>query len=74
MEFKLLGVLVKEPGKVFSRAELIEKAMGNNFEGYNRTVDVHIVNIHRKLEPDPRNPRYKNGLRGRIQIYIGKDE
>lgn len=58
VEFKLLGVLVKEPGRVFSRGELIEKALGYDFEGFDRTIDVHILNLRRKLEPDPRQPRY----------------
>jgi two-component system alkaline phosphatase synthesis response regulator PhoP len=57
-EFKLLGILVKEPGRVFSRPELIEKALGFNFEGFDRTIDVHILNLRRKLEPDPKRPRY----------------
>ena len=57
-EFKLLGVLVKEPGRVFSRADLIEKALGYDFEGFDRTIDVHILNLRRKLESDPRHPRY----------------
>jgi len=58
VELKLLGVMVKEPGKVFSRAQLIEKAMGYDFEGFDRTIDVHILNLRRKLELDPSNPRY----------------
>ncbi len=58
IEFKLLGVLVKEPGRVFSRAQLIEKALGCDFEGFDRTIDVHILNLRRKLEPDPSDPRY----------------
>jgi DNA-binding response OmpR family regulator len=58
VEFKLLGVLIKEPGKVFSRAQLIEKALGYDFEGLDRTIDVHILNLRRKLEPDPSHPRY----------------
>lgn len=58
VEFKLLGVLVKEPGRVFSRAQLIESALGYDFEGFDRTIDVHILNLRRKLEPDPRHPRY----------------
>ncbi len=58
VEFKLLGVLVKEPGRVFSRGELIEKALGYDFEGFDRTIDVHILNLRRKLELDPRQPRY----------------
>jgi two-component system alkaline phosphatase synthesis response regulator PhoP len=58
VEFKLLGVLAREPGRVFSRAELIEKALGYDFEGFDRTIDVHILNLRRKLEPDPKNFRY----------------
>jgi len=58
IEFKLLGVLVRESGRVFSRGELIEKALGYDFEGFDRTIDVHIRNLRRKLEPDPRYPRY----------------
>ncbi len=58
VEFKLLGVLIKEPGRVFSRAELVEKALGYDFEGFDRTIDVHILNLRRKLEPDPSRPRY----------------
>jgi DNA-binding response OmpR family regulator len=57
-EFKLLGAFIKEPGRVFSRAELIDKSFGYDFEGFDRTIDVHILNLRRKLEPDPRQPRY----------------
>ena len=58
VEFKLLGVLVKEPGRVFSRSQIIEKALGYDFDGFDRTIDVHILNLRRKIEPDPRHPRY----------------
>jgi two-component system alkaline phosphatase synthesis response regulator PhoP len=58
IEFKLLGVLIKEPGRVFSRAQLIERALGYDFDGFDRTIDVHILNLRRKLEPDPKHPRY----------------
>lgn len=58
VEFKLLGTLVKEPGRVFSRAQIIEKALGYDFDGFDRTIDVHILKLRRKLEPDPRHPRY----------------
>jgi two-component system alkaline phosphatase synthesis response regulator PhoP len=58
IEFKLLGVLIKEPGRVFSRAQLIEKALGYDFDGFDRTIDVHILNLRRKLEPDPKHPTY----------------
>ena len=57
-EFKLLGVLIKEPGRVFSRAELVEKALGYDYEGFDRTIDVHILNLRRKLEVDPKHPKY----------------
>jgi len=43
VEFKLLGVLAREPGRVFSRARLIEEAFGYDFEGFDRTIDVHIL-------------------------------
>jgi DNA-binding response OmpR family regulator len=49
VQFKLLGVFIKEPGRVFSRAQLIEKALGYDFEGFDRTIDVHILNLRRKL-------------------------
>jgi len=58
VEFKLLGILAKEPGRVFSRAELIEKALGYDFDGFDRTIDVHILNLRRKLERDPSHPKY----------------
>jgi len=58
IEFKLLGVMAKEPGRVFSRAQLVEKALGYDFEGFDRTIDVHILNLRRKLESDPSHPRY----------------
>jgi two-component system alkaline phosphatase synthesis response regulator PhoP len=58
VEFKLLSILVKEPGRVFSRAKLIEKALGYDFEGFDRTIDVHILNLRQKLEPDPKHPEY----------------
>ena len=58
VEFKLLGVLARESGRVFSRAQLIEKALGYGFDGFDRTIDVHILNLRRKLEPDPKHPRY----------------
>lgn len=58
IEFKLLGVLIKEPGRVFSRAELVEKALGYDYKGFDRTIDVHILNLRRKLEPDPQHPKY----------------
>jgi len=64
VEFRILGVLVKEPGRVFSRAQLIERALGYDFQGFDRTIDVHILNLRRKVEPDPSNPKYINTIYG----------
>jgi len=58
IEIKLLGVLTREPDRVFSRAQLVEKVLGYDFDGFDRTIDVHILNLRRKLEPDPAHPRY----------------
>jgi DNA-binding response OmpR family regulator len=64
VEFKLLGVLAREPGRVFSRAQLIDEALGYAFEGFDRTIDVHILNLRRKLEPDPSHPKYLKTVYG----------
>jgi DNA-binding response OmpR family regulator len=58
IEFKLLGIFVKEPGRVFSRAQIIEKALGYDFDGFDRTIDVHILKLRRKLEPEPGKPKF----------------
>ena len=63
-EFKLIGVLALQPGRVFSREQLIEKALGHDFEGYERTVDAHIRNIRRKIETDPTHPKYVRTVYG----------
>jgi len=57
-EFDLLAILMTAPGRVFSRAELLERLQGAVVEGYERTVDVHIKNLRSKIELDPSNPRY----------------
>jgi two-component system alkaline phosphatase synthesis response regulator PhoP len=64
IEFKVLSVLVKEPGRVFTRAQIIEKALGNDFNGFDRTIDVHILKLRRKLEPDSRHPKYIGTIYG----------
>jgi len=71
VEFRLLGVLAKEPGRVFSRASLIEEALGYDFEGFDRTIDVHILNLRRKLEPDPSHPRYIKTIYGVGYKFVG---
>ncbi len=57
-EFSLLDVLVRHPGQVFSRAQLLKAAHLGAYDGVERTVDVHIHNLRRKLETDPAHPRY----------------
>ncbi len=57
-ELDLLAALARHPNRVFTRDELIERALGPDFEGGDRTIDAHVKNLRRALEPDPRNPRY----------------
>ncbi len=57
-EFDLLATLMSAPGRVFSRLELLDRLQGDAYEGYERTIDVHVRNLRTKIEPDPRNPRY----------------
>ncbi len=73
VEFKLLGVLAKEPGRVFNREQLIEDALGFDFEGFNRTIDVHILNLRRKMEPDPSHPRYIKTVYGAGYKFSGEN-
>jgi len=57
-EFELLKLLAAYPGRVFSRAELLDRLQGDAYEGYERTIDSHIKNLRRKIEPDPDKPSY----------------
>src|SRR5262249_22052662 len=57
-EFALLVTLAKQPGRVFTRAQLLDAVRGVAFESYERAIDTHIKNLRRKLEPNPREPRY----------------
>jgi two-component system, OmpR family, alkaline phosphatase synthesis response regulator PhoP len=57
-EFQLLATLVRQPGRIFTRAQLLDAVRGIAFESYERAIDAHIKNIRHKLEPDPRDPRY----------------
>jgi DNA-binding response OmpR family regulator len=57
-ELDLLVVLARTPGRVFSRMELLDRVQGTAFDGYERTVDVHIKNLRKKIEPDPRHPTH----------------
>jgi len=55
-EFAILATLMAAPGQVFSRLDLLDRVSGEAYEGYERTIDVHIRNLRTKIEPDPRNP------------------
>lgn len=57
-EFDILRALLEQPDRTLTRSELIERAFGYSYEGLERTVDSHIKNLRRKLEEDPRQPRY----------------
>ena len=63
-ELRLLQVLAASPGRVFSRDELIDRALGPDFDGFDRTVDVHVKNLRQKIESDPREPRYVQTVHG----------
>ena len=58
MEYNLLYTLIRHPGRAFSRMELLEHAQGFAYDGYERTVDVHIKNLRKKIEVDPSQPEY----------------
>ncbi len=63
-EFRLLELLIRQPGRVFSRLDLLEGAFGYEFAGLERTVDVHIMNLRKKIESDPEIPRYVQTVYG----------
>ncbi len=57
-EFNLLVTLARQPGRTYSRLQLLEAIQGDAYEGYERTIDAHIKNLRAKIEPDPPRPRY----------------
>lgn len=58
MEFDLLETLMLNPGRAFNRLDLLERTQGFAYDGYERTIDVHIKNLRKKIEPDPSKPQY----------------
>lgn len=75
-EFDVLAVLLGQPGRVYSRAEILEDVQGVAFEAYERTVDAHIKNLRQKIEPDPTNPNYVLTVRGagyRLNPELGNE-
>ena len=63
-EFKLLTTLARYPGRVYTRMELVEKVLGYDFEGYERTIDSHVKNLRAKLGDDPKKPKWLYTVHG----------
>jgi two-component system, OmpR family, alkaline phosphatase synthesis response regulator PhoP len=63
-EFQLLAVMARQPGRVFTRAQLLDAVHGGQGESFDRAIDAHIKNIRRKIERDPRFPRYVETVYG----------
>ena len=63
-EFQILAAMARQPGRVLTRAQLLDAVHGVAFESYERAIDAHVKNIRRKLEPDPRAPRYLQTVYG----------
>jgi len=57
-EFQLLVTMARQPGRIFSRAQLLNAVHGVAFDSYERAIDAHVKNLRRKIEPDPHSPRY----------------
>jgi len=63
-EFRLLEALAEEPGRAFTRLELLDRVFGYDFVGFERTVDVHVKNLRKKIEPNPKQPTYVQTVYG----------
>ncbi len=63
-EFDLLATLMSAPGRVFTRADLLDRVQGTYYEGYERSIDVHVRNLRAKIEPDSHYPRYVETVYG----------
>jgi len=63
-EFTLLATLARQPGRVFTRSQLLDAIHGVAFDAYERAIDGHVRNLRRKLEPDPAHPRYLQTVHG----------
>lgn len=71
-EFKIIMLLTGSPGRVFTRGEIVESALGYQFEGYERSIDAHIKNIRQKIEDDPKNPTFIQTVYGIGYKFTGK--
>ena len=73
-EFDLLATLMSRPGHVFSRLELLDRLQGTAYEGYERTIDVHVRNLRSKIEPSPHLPRYVETVYGTGYRFAAETE
>lgn len=64
IQFDILGLLMGEPGRVWTRLEILERAVGASYEGYERTIDAHIKNIRKAIGDDSESPKYIGTMRG----------
>jgi len=71
-EFKLLLTLASTPHRTFTRDELVSKALGYHFEGYERSIDAHIKNLRQKIEHNPRKPEYLKTVYGVGYLFCGE--
>ena len=71
-EFELLATLMASPRQVFSRLDLLDRVSGKAYEGYERTIDVHIRNLRAKIEPDPKRPEYVETVYGMGYRFAGR--
>lgn len=72
-EFKLLELFATNPGRVFSRLNIVQQVQGYAFEGYERTIDAHVKNLRRKLEDNPKEPRYIVTVYGIGYKFVGEE-
>jgi DNA-binding response OmpR family regulator len=63
-EQRILAAMIRRPGRIFGREEIIAAALGEDFDGFDRSVDAHIKNLRRKIEDDPKRPRYLLTIHG----------
>jgi DNA-binding response OmpR family regulator len=73
IQFDILALLMKEPGRVFNRSAILHAASGSDFEGYERTVDAHIKNIRKALSDDDEQPRWIGTVRGIGYKFLEQD-
>jgi DNA-binding response OmpR family regulator len=73
-EFSLLATLMAEPERAFTRTQLLDRVFGYSYDGLERTVDVHVTNLRKKIEADPSRPRYVLTVYGVGYRFGGKEE